>query len=85
MNDGLLDKRAVRGKPLATVEVVAREDKEAEEERQTGRKRKRKASNEAGFPQVQEEVRHAVLVYVVTQLNEQLFTELIRSFDAIEN
>jgi hypothetical protein len=82
MDGGPLDERAVRGKPLATVEVVAREEKEAEEERRTGRKRKRKASNEAGFPQ---EVRHAVLVYVVTQLNEQLFTELIRFFDAIEN
>jgi hypothetical protein len=40
------------------------------------------ASSEAGAVQDVEEERHAVLAYVVRQMNEQLFNELMEGFYA---
>jgi hypothetical protein len=55
--------------------VVARH----QEEQQAGASGKRKASSEAGRTDEEQE-KHAVLAYVVGQLNEQLFTELMQCF-----
>jgi hypothetical protein len=59
------------------VEVVARQ----QEGPTAGASGKRKASSEAGSTEDEEE-KHAVLAYVVGQLNEQLFTELMQGFHA---
>jgi hypothetical protein len=59
------------------VEVVA-----GEQEEHAGAEGKRKASEEAGSTQEEEDEWHASAVYVVTQMNEQLFTELLRGFHA---
>jgi hypothetical protein len=62
------------------VEVVSRQ----QEGPPAGASGKRKASSEAGSTE-DEENRHAVLAYVVGQLNEQLFTELMNGFHASDN
>jgi hypothetical protein len=71
-----LQARVAAGHVLPQVEVVA-----GEQEEHAGADGKRKASEEAGSTQEEEE-QHAVVVGVVTQLNEQLFTELMQGFHA---
>jgi hypothetical protein len=59
------------------VEVVSRQ----QEGPTAGASGKRKASSEAGRTEDEEE-KHALLAYVVGQLNEQLFTELMQGLHA---
>jgi hypothetical protein len=60
------------------VEVVSTQQQEGQ---QAGASGKDKTASEAGSTEDEEET-HAVLAYVVRQLNEQLFTELLQGFHA---
>jgi hypothetical protein len=62
---------------LPQVEVVAGE----QEEQHGGASSQTNASEEADSTRAEETESHASAVYVVTQLNEQLFTELMQGFN----
>ena len=66
----LLKGRVAAGHALPSVET-------APQQSQAGASGQGRASTEAAHA---DEERHAVLQYVVTQLNEQLFTELVKGF-----
>jgi hypothetical protein len=74
-----LHERVAEWDPLPKVKVV----RQQEGEEQGGDSGKRQASIEASCTEEEEE-RHAMLAYVVRQMNEQLFTELMHGLHAPE-
>jgi hypothetical protein len=76
-----LHDRAAAGQALPELEVM----EGGQEEQQGGASGKRKASGGAASAQEEEgEEAHEVLAYVTTQMNEQLFTELVQGFHSPE-
>jgi hypothetical protein len=68
---------------LPSVEVGSLQAQGGDEEDQAGASGKRKTAGEGGSPpgaDVGEEERHAVLSYVLKDLNEELLTELLEGF-----
>jgi hypothetical protein len=85
-----LEARAAAGHALPVFEVVVpqpeeQEQEEEQEEGQMGASGKRKAAEEPGDllgDQGEEDEMHAMLEYVVKELNEALVTELLDGFHA---
>lgn len=75
-----LQKRAAAGHALSKVEIVGVARQQGGQQEGVGGTIE--ASSGAGAVQDVEEERHAMLAYVVKQMNEQLVTELMEGFYA---
>jgi hypothetical protein len=73
-----LEARVATGRALPSVEVVS---PQSWKRRQAGRSGKRKADEERGSMEVgKKEEAHAMVHFVMHELNEQLVTELLEGF-----
>jgi hypothetical protein len=82
-----LEARVAAGHVLPSVEVVSLQSEQPQPEEQMNASIDRQEVSEDGFqPEAEagEEVKHAVLAYVVTALNEELVVELLEGFHGPE-